>query len=117
MKDLQEIFDELQALKKENKEIRKDYKNLLLQDGEYEKITDKIAELREKKKEREISAQNELGSAWNKLEENKQKIKDLEQILTDVAMTNLMDGKTVEVRDEWDTLYEPVYKIIFKKVK
>ncbi len=117
MKDIQEIFNELQELRQENKEIRKDYRNLLLQNPEYEAITEKLDALRAEKKEIELSAQGELGATWDKLEDNKIKIKDLEQILTDVAMTNLMDGKTVEVRDQWDTLYEPVYKINFKKAK
>jgi predicted nuclease with TOPRIM domain len=117
MKDPQDIFNELQELKKEQKEIRKDYRNILLQNTEYEAINDKLEALRAEKKEIELSAQAEIGATWDKFEDNKQKIKDLEQILTDVAMTNLMDGKTVEVRDIWDNLFEPVYKIIFKKAK
>ncbi len=117
MKDVQEVFNELQELKNEIKVTRKDYRNILLQSSEYEAITEKLDALRAEKKEIELSAQNELGTAWDKLEDNKIKIKDLEQILTDVAMTNLMDGKTVEVRDQWDTLYEPIYKINFKKAK
>jgi len=76
-----------------------------------------MEEFKINKKAIEESAKTSLGSAWEKLEENVQKIKDLEQIITDVAMTNLMDGKTVEVRDEWDNLFEPIYKINFKKVK
>ena len=117
MKDLQEIFNDLLELKKEVRDTRKDYRNILLQDGEYEALLDSMEEFKVKKKELELSAQASLGADWDKLEENKQKIKDLEQIITDVAMTDLMEGKTIEVRDEWDTLYEPVYKINFKKVK
>jgi len=117
MKDIQEIFNELKELENEQKVTRKDYRNILLQSPEYEAITDKLEALRAEKKEIELSAQGELGSAWDKFEENKQKIKDLKQIITDVAMTDLMEGKTVEVRDQWDTLYEPVYAITFKKAK
>jgi hypothetical protein len=117
MKDPQEIFNELQELKQGQRDIRKDYRNILLQSSEYEAVTDKLEALRAEKKEIELSAQGELGSTWDKFEDNKQKVKDLEQILTDVAMTNLMEGKTIEVRDQWDTLYEPVYKINFKKAK
>ncbi len=117
MKDIQEIFNELQELKKETKEIRKDYRNILAQDPEYQSILDDMEEFKINKKAMETEAKLSLGSTWEKLEDNKQKIKDLEQILTDVAMTNLMDGKTVEVRDEWDNLFEPVYKINFKKSK
>jgi uncharacterized coiled-coil DUF342 family protein len=117
MKDIQEIFNELQGLKKDVSETRKDYRNILTQDPEYQSILDDMEEFKINKKATEESAKTSLGSSWEKLEENVQKIKDLEQIITDVAMTNLMDGKTVEVRDEWDTLYEPIYKINFKKAK
>jgi len=117
MKDIQEIFNELQELKKETKETRKDYRNILAQDPEYQSVLDDMEEFKINKKAMEAEAKLSLGSAWEKLEDNKQKMKDLEQILTDVAMTNLMDGKTVEVRDEWDNLFEPVYKINFKKSK
>jgi len=117
MKDIQEIFNELQGLKKQTKEARKDYRNILTQDPEYQSILDDMEEFKINKKAIEIEAQSSLGSTWDKLEENKQKIKDLEQIITDVAMTDLMNGKTVEVRDEWDNLFEPIYKINFKKAK
>jgi uncharacterized membrane protein len=117
MKDIQEIFNELMELKKEQKEIRKDYRNALLQNPEYEAVTEKLDALRAEKKEIEVATQGEFGATWDKFEDNKQKIKDLEQILTDVAITDLLEGKNIEVRDEWDSLYEPVYKIIFKKAK
>jgi hypothetical protein len=30
-------------------------------------------------------------------------------------MTNLMDGKTIELKDKYENEYEPIYKITFKK--
>ncbi len=117
MKDIQEIFNELQGLKKDVGETRKDYRNILTQDPEYQSLLDDMEEFKINKKAIEESARTSLGSTWEKLEENVQNIKDLEQIITDVAMTNLMDGKTIEVRDEWDNLFEPIYKINFKKAK
>jgi hypothetical protein len=34
-----------------------------------------------------------------------------------VAMTTLMDGRTVEVEDEYRNKYDPVFKVKFKKMK
>jgi hypothetical protein len=36
-------------------------------------------------------------------------------MLNDMAMTMLMDGKTVEVTDEYENQYEPLFTVKFKK--
>ena len=117
MKDPQEIFNELKEQEAEKKEIQKTYKNALAQDSRYQEILEELDALRAEKKEIERAIQAELGSSWTRAEELKELIKDSKQILTDVVLTNIMEGKTVEVRDQWDTLYEPVHKITFKKAK
>lgn len=116
MKDVQEIFNQQQSIKKEMKEIRKEYKDSLAQDAEYQAILEKLTELKEKKKQHELSAQRDMGSRWEKLEELKAESKVLKEMISDVSLTTLMDGETVEVRDEYDNLYEPVYNVNFKKL-
>lgn len=117
MQNIQEIFDQIQALKKEQKELKKEYKDALLNANEYEETTNQLQELREKKKKIENITQQRMGKRWEQLEDNKKKIEDLSQMLTDIAMTTLMEGKTVEIKDEYNNAYEPVYKITFKKVQ
>ena len=36
-------------------------------------------------------------------------------MLNDLALTPLMKGETVEVKDEFENAYEPTWKVNFKK--
>ena len=116
MEDLQQLFNKMQAAKKEMKEIRKEFKDILAQDAEYQEIVEKINVLREQKKQHELSAQRDMGMRWEKLEELKGEIKTLQEMISDISLSTLMDGETVEVRDEYDNLYEPYYNVNFKKI-
>ncbi len=111
MKNIQEVFDKIQKLKKEQREIRKDYKYMLDNNPDYEKIAEKLKTLREKKKDIEDA------NKPSELEELADETKKLNEMLSDIAMTTLMDGKSVYVKDKNDTEYEPVYKVTFKKMK
>lgn len=115
MQDLQEIFDQIKLLKKEQKEIRKEYKDSLLNTSEYETTQEKLTELKEKKKEIETMIQNQMGTRYEKLEEIKEKLLELKQTQSDIAMSQLMNGKTVKVKDEYNNLYEPQFVVNFKK--
>jgi len=35
--------------------------------------------------------------------------------MNDIALSTLMKGETVVVKDEWDNEYEPAWKVAFKK--
>ncbi len=115
MKDIQEIFEEIKICVKEQKEIRAEYKDSLLQADDYEEIKDKMEELKEKKKEIEMMVQSRMGSRWDKMEELKIKMADLKQAQSDIAMSTLMAGKNIQVKDEFDNLYEPQFSVTFKK--
>lgn len=115
MKNIQEIFSQIKESSKEQREIRKEYRDALLQADDYEETTEKLDELKTEKKQIEEKVQGQMGNRWEKLDELKDELKDLKQMQNDVAMTTLMDGKTVEVKDEFDNLYEPVFSVSFKK--
>ena len=115
MRDIQEIFNEIETLKTEQKEIRKEYKDALSNKDNYEETVTEIKTLREKKKQMESIVQGELGLRYQRFEEVKTKIAEKQEMLTDIAMNNLMDGKTISITDKNQNEYEPVYKITFKK--
>ena len=115
MKNVQEIFSEIKELSKEQKDIRKEYKDALLQADNYEEVVEKLDELKKEKKQLEERVQGHMGSRWDKLDELKSKVSELKQMQSDAAMSTLMDGKTVEVTDEFDNIYEPVFSVTFKK--
>lgn len=115
MKSIQETFDQIQTAKKQQKEIGRMYKNSLDNNLEYQRVIEDMKELKEKRKAIEESAQAELGSQYDKLEQLKQEIKTSNEMLSDIAITTLMDGKKVEVKDQYNNLYEPRYSVSFKK--
>ncbi|HPO05969.1 MAG TPA: hypothetical protein PLQ36_02580 [Candidatus Gracilibacteria bacterium] len=116
MRNIQEVYNELQENKKEQKSIKREYKDALANANEYEETVAKLKELKEKKKQIENLAQARLGVRWDEYEKLKAKSTELDQMITDIAMTTLMDGKTVEIKDEFNNAYEPVYKISFRKI-
>jgi predicted negative regulator of RcsB-dependent stress response len=117
MQNIQDLFDTLQVTKKEQKEIRKEYADALINANGYTELTDELKKLKEKKKQIEAMTQSRMGERYTKLENLKKKAEELDQEITDVAMSTLMEGKTVEIKDQYDNAYEPVYKISFKKVQ
>lgn len=116
MQDIQEVFNDMQVAKKEMKEVRKEYKDVLAQDADYQEVLEKMNDLKEIKKQHELSAQNDMGMRWEKLEELKSEVKKLQEMISDISISTMMEGETVEVRDEYDSLYEPTYNVNFKKV-
>jgi len=116
MRDMQEIFDEIQERKSTKKEIGREYRDILAQDEGYQESKEELQTLREKKKASEQNAQIGMGRRWEEYENAVSEIAELEQLLTDVAMTNLMDGKDITLKDKNDTEYEPSYKITYKKI-
>ena len=115
MQDIQVLFNELQLMKKEQKEIKKEYRDALMNANGYEEVSDELKKLREKKKQIETMTQSQMGERYAHLEDLKKKSEESEQAITDVAMSTLMEGKSIEIKDEYDNAYEPIYKITFKK--
>ncbi len=115
MKDVQDIFDQVQDLKKEQRNIRKEYKDALYNTEGYEDLLEELKKMRDKKKQMEVQVQEEMGSRYEELETNKSEITELSQMISDVAMSSVAEGKNINVTDKYNNLYEPVYKVTFKK--
>jgi hypothetical protein len=115
MQNLQDVFMRLQATKQQQKEIRTQYKDALDASQEYKEIVEKIQGYKLRKKQIEDEAKAELGSAYEKLEVLKRDMDLDKEMLTDIAITILMKGETVEVKDNFDNVYEPIFKVSFKK--
>lgn len=115
MQNIQDVFNHIREMKKEQKDLRDMYKDALVQADEYEEIVEKIAQLREKKKEIETRIQAQLGRAYEKLEDLKREVETEKEMMNDIALSTLMKGETVLVKDEFDNDYEPNWKVAFKK--
>jgi hypothetical protein len=115
MQDIQEIFNRMQSIKKQQKDIRSAYKDALEASLEYKEIGDKIKTLRERKKQIENTTKESFSSEFTKLDDFKIDLESDNVMLSDIALTKLMKGETVEVIDEYNNTYEPLFTVKFKK--
>lgn len=116
MADIQEIFARIQETKKKQKDIKTAYRDALSASEEYKSLTDKLNQLRARKKQIENSVKQDFSSEFQQLDDFKVDLESDYTMLTDAAVTKLMKGETVQVTDEYNNNYEPSFSVKFKKV-
>lgn len=117
MSKLQEVYDRIKQFKEEQKVIRDAYKAELANNQEYQEIKDELDALKQQKKEIENQIKQSMSSDFIKLEDLKLDIDTDNEMMSDMAITKLMKGETVEINDEWGNKYIPVFKVKFEKEK
>ena len=114
MSQLDEVYKRIQENKKRQKEIRQMLKDELAHHARYTEAVDEAKTLRDEKKgiEQNIRAQNK---DFQELEDLKIEIATDQEILSDVALNMYMKEETVEIVDEYEQTWHPVFKVSFKK--
>ena len=116
MVDVQEVYNRIQETKKKQKDIREALRDAMSTSAEYQEILEKIKALRVKKQQTEAAIRADFSGEMEKMEEYALDLKSDSMLLSDAAMTKLMKGETVELTDEYDNKYEPIFSVKFKKV-
>lgn len=116
MQDIQEIFSRIQENKKKMKDLKSSYKDGLASSQQYQDISDELKVMREKRKSVESAIRDGFTSEFTKIEDLKIDLESDMELLSDIAMTRLMKGQTVEVKDEYENDYSPTFKVSFKKI-
>jgi len=116
MKNLQSVFSRIQELKKEQKEIRTVYKDALKNSNEYQNILEKIDALKTRKKEIEDGIKDDLKSSFEKLENLKYDIASENELMSDIALNQLVKGESISITDQYENQYEPIFSVRFKKM-
>ncbi|MBT4277927.1 hypothetical protein HOD96_04240 [Candidatus Falkowbacteria bacterium] len=117
MPKLQEIFTRIQKTKKEQRKIRVLYKEALQNSHEYYELTEKLKELKEKKKQIEENVKADFNTEFSRLEDLKLEAETDKEILSDLALNQLIKGEKVEVIDQEENQYEPLFSVRFKKAQ
>ena len=117
MATLQEVFDKIKEKKKKLSEIKKVYTENLNGLQEYQDIKDQLKKYREKKKQVEATIQEEFSAEFDKMEKIKDDLSSDQEMLNDLAINHLAKGKPIEIVDQYDGEYEPIFSVRFKKVK
>ncbi len=115
MNDLQNVFNRIRETRVKAKQIRAMYKDSLATHPEYEQIIEKLETLKLQKKQIEAQVKEEQLAEFQKLDAYKMHVKNDLEMLSDLALNQLVSGETVEVVDEANNKYEPQFTVKFKK--
>jgi replication-associated recombination protein RarA len=115
MKTAQEMFNQLQALKGERKELSSVYRDALANSAEYKKLTEEIKVLRDKRKMVTQAIDGDLRSELDRLDDLKDEMTNDKALLADAVINQLTKGETITVIDENQEKYEPVISVVFRK--
>lgn len=115
MPDLKEIHARIRAKKDEKKKVNTVFKDVLAQSKPYQDVLEELKKLKAKKIQIENEIRSDFGKEMEQLERIALDVKTDEMLLTDLSLTMLMKGQPLELTDENDVKYEPVFKITFKK--
>lgn len=112
---LPDVFKRIQERKKEQRDLKAMYRDVLSVNGEYQRVVEELEALKIKKKKILIGVQAELKEEFNKLEGLKLNIAGDNQLLSDLALNQLTKGEAIKIVDENKVEYEPVFTVRFKK--
>jgi hypothetical protein len=116
MVNIQEVFDRIQKTRKEQKELKTMYRDALNNSGAYQRSLEELKKLKEEKKKYEDGVKQEFSSEFDKLEILKNELMNDSQLLSDMVVTQVAKGEKIEIQDEYQTKYEPIFSVRFKKI-
>lgn len=115
MSKIQEVFNRIQETKKEQKKIKDMYRDSLVNSESYQKTVENLRELREKKKKIEADISDDFRKEFDKLDTLKADLENDSQILSDLAISKVSRGEKIEISDQYNIQYEPIFSVRFKK--
>ncbi len=115
MSKIQEVFNRIQETKKEQKNIKSMYRDSLVNSESYQKTVESLRELREKKKKIESDISDDFRKEFDKLDTFKADLVNDSQILSDLAINKVSRGEKIEIMDQNNTQYDPIFSVRFKK--
>lgn len=116
MAKIQEVFDRIEKVKKEQREIKKAYRDALDNSQEHQELTEKMKELRDKKKQIEEEMKQDFSAEFTRLEDLKIDLETDKEMMSDLAFNTLLKGEKIEVKDQYENEYEPIFNVKFKKI-
>lgn len=114
-KTAQEIFQQIQDIKKQQRDIRNLVRDALTQSPDFQQAKAELEATRQKKKNAEIKVKNQFERELTKLDDLKIDLESEIEELSDVVLTQLMKGEIVKVHDAYNNSYDVTVKVAFKK--
>jgi len=114
--ELPSVFKRIQDKKKEQRELKAMYRDALSSSGEYQELVEEFNASKLKKKKLEETIKTGFKEEFDKLEGIKLNIAGDNQLLSDLALSQLTSGEEIKIIDENKVEYEPVFTVRFKKI-
>ena len=115
MPELKDVLQRIRVTKQEKRKLAASFRDVLAQSKSYQAILDQMKEIKVKKLRLETEMRQEFVREMEKVNKLSESLKTDAQLLSDMALTKFMKGESIEVVDENDVKYEPVFKVTFKK--
>mgnify|MGYP000867227365 CR=1 FL=1 len=117
MSNLQEVFLRIRTNRQEQKKLKEAYRDALSNTPSYKEVVDELNELKVRKKKIETDVKDQFSTEFTKLDDMKIDLEGDLEMMSDLALTQLMKGETIKVKDEYDVEYEPNFTVKFKKTQ
>ena len=115
MPDLKDVLQRIRGMKQEKRKLGESLRDVLAQSKPYRDAVDERKEAKAKELRIETEIRQEFVKEIEKTEKLSQDLKTDTQLLSDMALTKFMKGENIEIVDENDVKYEPVFRVAFKK--
>ena len=114
MPKLEEVYKRLEKNKKKRRDINKAYRDELAGNQHYQELTEQLKTLREQKKSIETDVKSTI-SDYQELDDLRLEIQTDKEVLSDIALNMYVKQEPVEIIDEYDNKWYPVFSVAFKK--
>ncbi len=115
MQDLKEVHQRIHQKKQEKKKTGEILRDVLAQSKPFQDVLEEEKKLKAKKLQLITALRADLRHELEQMDRLKNDIKSDMELMSDLALSMVMKGETVELTDEYDNKYEPIFKVAFKK--
>lgn len=113
--NIEEVYRRLEANKKEVREINKMIKDQLVHIERHKEVVEELKALREEKKSLESQVKADSLSEMNRLDDLKIEVATDKELLSDLALNKYVSNENVEIVDEYDNRWVPIFSVTFRK--
>lgn len=116
IQEIPEIFKRIQDNKKESRELKKEYRDSLSVNANYQELLTELDALKIKKRQIESEVKDSFKQEFDRLEGLKLNIASDNQLISDLAISKLSAGELIKLVDDNQVEYEPIFNVKFKKI-
>ncbi|MBI2550926.1 hypothetical protein HYV73_01100 [Candidatus Uhrbacteria bacterium] len=115
MQSLQEVYTQLEACRKEKKELMKMIKDELSQHDKHRELSETMKTMKMEKKAIEDTVLVKSQGSGERMKEIAAEMAAYQELMSDIALNMYVKNETVELMDAYEQKYEPVFVVKFKK--